>query len=384
VRARDSDGDPVSAWASATVSVIEPRPDPAAPEPVIPEPDVLEREAPRLEAVASELDVLEPEAEPKPDHALARPRAAMATVGRRRAAFLAIIAAVCGIVGYLVAPARSGRAAPASFAHSASSAAVSLEYPSGFRLARVQPALRLSSAVILARGGGVREIVAAGRTDATGPTLLPANLTSKLPRRPAAARVRLGTLQALRYDDLRPAGSSMALRVYAVATSAGVTDVVCAASPPALRALTPLCERIAQTLRVRGARGLPIGPSARYAADLTRTLRDVSSGRSTAVARMRTGARAVQATAAQAAARAYERAAHTLASMSVSPYDVGANAALASALASTQHGYERLAAAAHAGKRSRYAAARNSVGAAERAATRAIYRLGRLGYVVGR
>jgi hypothetical protein len=376
VRACDSYGRSVSAWASATVSVVEP-----PPEAVEPEPDVLERDA-------LEPEGFEPEpVERQPDHALRRfatPRAAMATLGRHRAALPAIVAVLCAIVGYLVAPARSGKAAPANFAHSASSAAVSLEYPAGFRLARIQPALRLSSAVVLARGGGAGEIVAAGRTNATGPTLLPANLTSRLPRRPTPARVRLGALQALRYDDLRPAGSTMALRVYAVATSARVTDVVCAASPAALRALTPVCERIAQTLRLRGARGLPVGPSARYAAEVTRTLRDVSSGRAAAVGHMRAGTRAVQATAARAAARVYEQSAHTLASMNVSPYDEGANAALASALASTQDAYERLAAAAHAGRRSRYAAARTSVGTAERAAMQSIYRLGRLGYAVER
>jgi len=374
VRACDSYGRPVSAWASATVSVVEPEREAREPEGVVSEP----------EGVVSETEVPESEAEPDPKHALASPRTATWGARRRRAAMLAIVAAVCAIVGYLVAPARSGKATAASFAHSASSEAVSLEYPSGFRLASTQPALRLSSAVTLARRAAAGEIVAAGRTDATGPTLLPASLTSKLTRRPVPARVRLGALQALRYDNLRPAGSSLALRVYAIATSAGVTDVVCAASPTALQVLGPLCEQIAQTLRLRGTHDLPLGPSARYAADLTTTLRDVSIGRSKAVARMRTGTRAVQATAARDAARAYERAAQALASMSVSPYDEGANAALASALVSTQHAYGRLAAAAQGGKRSRYAAARRSVDAREGAATRAIDHLGSLGYAVAR
>jgi hypothetical protein len=172
--------------------------------------------------------------------------------------------------------------------------------------------------------------------------------------------------------------------VYVAPTTAGVATVLCMASPGRLEALTPDCERIAQTLRLRGARRLPLGPSPSYARRVGRALRTLGRDRAAAVSRMRSATSpGAQAAAATAASRALARASAAAASSASSPYDRGANSAVVAALNRTARAYGGLARAARARDRAQYVAARRAVTRAEDVLERSVSDLRPLGYVVG-
>ena len=313
-------------------------------------------------------------------------RAALAATPRRygRAAALAGTAVLLAVVGYLAAPAGSTRRAPTPLAETATGPAVSLSSPARFEPVRAPSGLSLRDPVALGKDGRRQELVAAGTSRATGPTLLPAGLAAGSDEGPAPTRVRLGSLEAYRYDGLRPLGSDEPMNVYVAPTTAGVATVLCMAPPERLEAFTPDCERIAQTLRLRGARRLPLGPSPAYARRVGRALRTLGRDRAAAVSRMRSASRpGAQAAAATAGSRALARASAAVAASASSPYDRSANSAVVAALNRTASAYGGLARAARAGDRAQYAAGRRAVTRAEDVLDRSISDLRPLGYVVG-
>jgi hypothetical protein len=300
-------------------------------------------------------------------------------------AVLAGAAALIAVVGYLAAPTGSTRRAPAPLSDTASGPAVSVRYPADFAPVRAPSGVSLSGPVALGKDGGRHEVVTAGTSRATGPSLLPAGLAAGADEGPIPSRVRLGSLEAYRYDGLRPLGSDEPLHVYVAPTTAGVATVLCMARRGRLDAFTPDCDRIAQTLQVPGARGLPLGPSPAYARRVGRALKALGRDRAAAVSRMRTARTpAAQAAAATAASRAVARARAAVAASAASPYDRGANATLTAALKRTARAYGGLAGAARADDRAGYAAARRAVATAEAALTDAIADLRPLGYAIAR
>ena len=162
----------------------------------------------------------------------------------------------------------------AALSSSAANDAVGMSFPATWSRADRAPAIDgLDLARPVALSAGARDAgVVAGRTAATGPTLLPAAFVKRLPDRPDAERVRLGELQALRYANLRPGGSATALTVFAVPTTRGVATVACHAPAAAAAAFRADCERVAASLKLSGAKPYGLGPQAAYARGVDRAL----------------------------------------------------------------------------------------------------------------
>jgi hypothetical protein len=322
-------------------------------------------------------------APPAPPH-VAKAAVAARPARRRLAAAAAAAAALAAIAGYVLAPTRAA-------GHDATSGgvvtgdALSLRYPAGFRPAHTAPPAPLSHRLGLARTTDPRMTVTAGYATSDGPTLLPFELIAPLDRTPAPRRVRLGTLVAFRYDELRQPGSRQAVRAYAVPTTLGVATILCAAPPKALRGFAAACDRIAATLRLRDGRAFAAGTSAAFARDVDGTLQRLRDDRRAGLARARTApSRAAQAAADDQIAAAYGRATAAIGALDLSPYDGRSTGALSPQLENAQGAYERLADAAARGDDNSYANALREVRGAESGAAAAVDQLKDLGYAIAR
>jgi hypothetical protein len=274
----------------------------------------------------------------------------------RSRAVLALVAAVTILaVGAGVLLGGRGGASPAParsdpvLANSAGGDVLELSFPETWRRSTHPPAIEgldLARPVALdapTRGAGI----VAGRTTAAGPTLLPAAFVKRLADRPAAERVRLGAVQALRYRSLRPGRSGPALTVFAIPTSRGAATVACHAPAAAATAFQADCERVAASLKLSGAKAYALGPQAGYARGANRALTALARARARdrrALARART--QGGQSRRAGALATDHDRAADALARLAVSPADAIAHAALVAAIRRARDGYARMARAA--------------------------------------
>jgi serine/threonine protein kinase len=304
-----------------------------------------------------------------------------------------VVAAVAGIAvaaGLLLGKPDDSTPPPApsapSLSSSAANDAVALSFPATWSRADRAPAidgLDLARPVAVtagARGAGV----VAGRTTATGPTLLPAAFVRQLPGRPAAERVRLGELQALRYRDLRPNGSATALTVFAVPTTRGVATVACHTPAAAAAAFRADCERVAASLKLSGAKPYGLGPQEPYARGVDRALTALAAARGRdrrALASART--QGGQAKLAGALARDHDRAGTALARLAVSPADARAHAALVAAVRRSRDGYARMARAARRHDAKGFAAGERAVRDGDERLRTALAALKDLGYRTG-
>jgi hypothetical protein len=285
-------------------------------------------------------------------------RAAM----RRRRGALNLVAPLLLLLlaGGVIAHRRSGSRLPSSKPTAVSTTReLSLAVPPGWKTAERMPETRLplSDAVALAPGGrSDRPSVVYGvmRADsAANSALLPAPFLASLGQ-PAGqlpprtrTTLRANALPAWRYRDLRPLGSSRALTIYVVPTTAGVATVACLASPGAAAAPAKTCDAIASTLRLRSATPYPIGPSRGYAAAVTHTLNGLQhavGAHGGALEQAQTDRARSQAAA--ALARDYRRSARTLEALTLSPSDRTANARLVSVLRQVGDAYVAVAHAA--------------------------------------
>jgi hypothetical protein len=189
--------------------------------------------------------------------------------------------------------------------------------------------------------------------------------------------VKLGALEAYRHAGLRPRGAP-ATTVYAAATTDGVATVACVG-----RSVTRSCAQVAATLRVDGARPVPLGPHAAYAKSVGTALAALAHARTSALrdlgaARTRRG----QGKAADAVASAYGRARSTLLRAPLSPLERDAHARLLAALQDAQTAWKAMGTAAAKGDGERYSNARRLAGERESAVRKAVGVLERLGYDV--
>ena len=125
--------------------------------------------------------------------------------------------------------------------------------------------------VLGAAGKNERGVVAGMAADAGGARLLGPGFLASLqePPRPAD-RVRLGKVEALRYEGLEPQGfGGRALTVFVAPTSAGVATIACFAPAGGGAAFRADCERVAGTLEVKGKTAFPLGADKEYAAALS-------------------------------------------------------------------------------------------------------------------
>ena len=294
---------------------------------------------------------------------------------------LLVIAAVAGfVVGGSGSDA--GSDAETDFANSASAGRIGLSFPADWeRLSESPriPGLALSDPMTLAPQGQDANTLTAGTTVATGAALLPAGLLKRLPNEPVGEPVRLGELEALRYEGLRPRGIDDRLTVYAAPTTGGVATVACRAAPAAAADFLPRCERIAATLEPSGVEPVPLGPSEAYARALGSALEPLDAARGSADLRD-ADTPAAQARAARSLSQAYGAAVRALRDATPGPSDRAANAALVAALVRLSTEHDRLAGAAEDGDSDAYSSASDAIGTAEDRLQRSLRALGQLGY----
>jgi Protein kinase domain len=307
-------------------------------------------------------------------------------LGAAGVGLLAVLAVAAVAAGFLLGHG-GGSSSTAKLPNFASVGHVQLRYPADWQVnaggIRV-PGLGFSDPVTITAHGQTSGIIAGEVAAGGGPTLLTPSFRSQvqggLPKQEA---VLLGDLQAYRFDGLNVRGLPGTLTVYAVPTTSGVATIACHQSTGAPAGFADQCARVAATLRLVGASAYPLGPSAKYAALLSKT----SSQLQAAVTKPASDLRAArtpsaQATAAGQLAHAYDEAASALAAASLSPRDSEANAAIVAALHQIGAGYSAAAAAAHSGSSSAYVRAKGNVSRAFGALGVAFKSLAQLGYRV--
>ena len=312
---------------------------------------------------------------------------------RSRAPLGLVVAAVAVLAvaaGLLVGNRKTSSPAPSrsapALAKSAGSDVLDLSFPDTWRRSNRPPAidgLELTRPVALSAGGGGAGVVA-GRTSARGPALLPAAFVKRLADHPAAERVGLGPMQALRYRGLRSGASGPALTVFAVPTSLGVATVACYAPAAAAAAFQADCERVAASLKLSGAKAYALGPQAGYARGADRALTALAAARARdrrALASART--QGGQSALAGALATDHRRAADALVRLEVSPADAIAHAALVAAIGRAGDGYARMARAARRHDVKGFAAGERTARDGDAKLRQALAALGRLGYKIG-
>ena len=185
------------------------------------------------------------------------------------------------LIGYLIGrpgeekPPATRPARRATLTSSTTAGALGLRFPSGWDRrgeAPKIPGLVLADQVAIGPTGNEdRGIVAGMAADAGGPRLLGPGFLASLQEPPRAAdRVRLGKVEALRYEGLEPKDfGGRALTVFAAPTSAGVATIACFAPPGGGAAFRADCERVAGTLEVEGETTFPLGADKKYAAALS-------------------------------------------------------------------------------------------------------------------
>lgn len=265
-----------------------------------------------------------PVAVPEPAQPPQRPTSA--TIHRRRRGALlgagAALFAVAGIGVVLAGGDGSGSSSDATRAEPGRTLVlqnddIALAVPTSWSKRSVSAITGLDPQQAVAAGtksGGayVAAELVSGRAD---PTLLPPKLLAVLKgRRPKAVAMTLTGVRAYRYERLRPGGSARLLRAYGVLTTRGVATVVCAIPADAAATIARDCDKIAQTLKLRSARGLQVGPSARYREILNKTFASLDAAIEAARLRRANAPRTVtsQAAAQRQFARAFEAAVASL------------------------------------------------------------------------
>ena len=355
---------PVAA-APATETSPAARPAESVPEPAA-EPSAEARPAAAKRARRAETRAAgaTPAAPATPAAASRRPRLALAGV-----ALVAVVA-----VGFLLGRGLAGDEAAPEASDRASAGVVSLQPPNAWTRSAEPAAVRgveLEDSVALDGPGSAT--IAAGTYAASDGSLLPASLRDGAPK-PAA--VKLGDLEAYRYDALR--AGDRTLRLYAAPTSAGVAAVVCSAPASAAARVAPECDRAAASLRLRSAKPFPIGPDTAYAKELTDAIGPLNKAGVAGARRLRDAERAsAQATIAGQLSGTYAAAAKKLQDAAGNPLVAGANDDVVRALTRVIDGYRRLAAAARAERGAAYGRARRDVRSALAALSRAVDAAGR-------
>jgi hypothetical protein len=231
-----------------------------------------------------------------------------------------------------------------------------------------------------------REAIVFGGADASAdnPTLLPAGLRAKLGATPKGDPVELSPgVQALRYRDLAPGGTNRPVTLFAVPTTGGVATLACVAPAGNAAAFAGQCDGVAATLRVTGAKALPVGPSKAYAATVSKAignLRAAERGAGGRLAKAKTPQ--AQAGAAGALSSAYLTAARALAKAQVGPADTLANNQLVAALRRTSAAYGKAAAAARRKDAGGFKRQDAAVRSAKAAVDKAIAKLRGAGYQI--
>ena len=261
------------------------------------------------------------------------------------------------------------------------SRALGVTLPAGWK-ERPEPidGLELSNSVGAADGD---RGIFAGLAQDPGVSLLPQKLEELTGGRARSGGepIKVGELDARRFNTLPLRGTDAELTVYAVPTSAGVATVACYAPPE--DAIADECGATATTLQVRRGRPFSLTPDPDYGAAVNRVIRDLQKTRR--LLRQRLGkatTRYQQHTAAGQLRTAFTRAADRVERVRPRAAEADAHARIIRALRNGATVYRRLQRAAQAGDAAAYEQARQQIGPREGDFQGALDALKPLGYTI--
>jgi len=166
-----------------------------------------------------------------------------------------------------------------------------------------------------------------------------------------------------------------------VPTTAGVAAVACVPPTAGAGGFARHCASVADTLRIRGARAYPVGPSHDYANALDYALSQLQQRARTHAAGLESAATpAARAQAMQTLAGDYDSAARSLERLDLSPADQAANGRLVAALSRTSRAYRQAAEAAGRGDAAAVKTGRTRIDGGETAIDGALASLEAVGY----
>ena len=306
-------------------------------------------------AVEPELDetIAEPaHPAPRPDRKdLERPRPGK---GRRLLIALGVGALVAAVAGYLVG--HGNHASANSTHHTMTAGVASFQLTAEWRPTATPsiPGLTLTQSSASKNHAGT--VLAAGlMPGASGRTLLPPSFLRRLPDEPSTGDpVKVGEASAYRYTNLTVQGLSQPVTVLAAPTTAGVLGILCL---PGTAAASAPCERAADTLKLNGAKPLPLGPSSEYAQALSSAVSKLgpAHGAETELASAHT--RGGQAHLAEQLAGDFRSSQHALSQARPGPDASEDNARLLRALSSAAAAYTAMSHAARSGNSQQFSAA---------------------------
>ena len=240
------------------------------------------------------------------------------------------------------------------------------------------PGLSLRRARTYAPKAGAPGGLVVGLADASGATLLPSTFRRALPADASGQSVRIGRLEALRYEAVRPRGANRTVTVLASPTMTGVATIVCLGTAEQ----RAICETATSTVRAAsGVTALPLGPRPSYAKEASAILAALASRRTRDRATFRAAkTNAGQAKAAKRLSQDYAAAARAFSALPAGPREQPAQARISTALRSVASRLGDLSSAASGGRKAQYAAARASVLQRENAVNRAVRLLDDVGY----
>jgi hypothetical protein len=233
------------------------------------------------------------------------------------------------------------------------------------------------------------ELRAGVADEAEGALVLPPALLAQLEEVPRAETVRLGSLPALRYRDLRHRELEGDLTLYVVPTSRGAATIACvtrmaAPDDDAHVSGAARCEDVATTLSLRDTRARNLGPNADYGAAVDAVIARLVAGRAPArIALAGAETPAEQRAAARRLANVYRTARASMQRVRPGLVEAPVHRAMVSALDSAVGAYGALSRGARDDDAAAFELAKSNVRGAEDSFRRAVGALGKLGYRVG-
>jgi serine/threonine protein kinase len=266
----------------------------------------------------------------------------------------------------------------------ASTSDVSVRMPSSWRAsdAAAIPGLKMRSGLTLGSMRNRALTVRAGTVQAATPTLLPKDLARRLERpagRPSA--VALGSLQALRYRDLRVRGLDNRLELFVAPTSRGALAIACTLPVSGGSAASDVCVRIAESTKLVRGRAQHLGASGAYGSALAEEIRRFDKDRLEARSLLaQAGKLSTQQRAARQLASAYGDAHVGLLRLHVRPVDRAAHLDVVVAVGRGARASRALAAATRRYDKASYRRAVASLRRSDAELQRSLSDLQRIGY----
>ena len=272
------------------------------------------------------------------------------TLGRRGALLgFALVAFALAWAGFAVGHGGSDRGSAKRVTHSLVAGVAKLSLSTAWRASSPPaiPGLTLEHASAAKDRRGSVLVVGLPR-NAVGRRLLPEAFLHELAKAPTTADpVKLGEASAYRYRNLSVTGLSQPVTVLVSPTSAGVVGILCLEASANASAS---CEPAASTLRLTGAKPLPLGPSSAYSHALSSAISKLRPAHRAEQMLTAARTRAGQAHFSEVLAGYFTAAARVLAKARPGPDAATLHARMLAALASAAQAYSAIAQAARAGR----------------------------------